>query len=75
MAGAPPKTLADGGRQVPKSGAIDRLKNQPKDTLPISKTPRRQRSSRFHVTERVELEKLVSFKGMCFVSFRVVLSI
>ncbi|KAH7034028.1 phosphatase 2A regulatory B subunit-domain-containing protein [Linnemannia elongata] len=32
--------------------------NAPKDAIPISKTPRRQRSSRFHVTERVTLERL-----------------
>ncbi|KAI7820955.1 protein phosphatase 2A regulatory B subunit [Gamsiella multidivaricata] len=34
------------------------MKNAPKDAIPISKTPRRQRSSRFHVTERVTLERL-----------------
>ncbi|GAA5868664.1 hypothetical protein JCM1840_004349 [Sporobolomyces johnsonii] len=33
----------------------------PKDTIPLSKTPRKQRSSRFHVTERVELERLPGF--------------
>ncbi|KAJ3289750.1 Serine/threonine-protein phosphatase 2A 56 kDa regulatory subunit delta isoform, partial [Borealophlyctis nickersoniae] len=53
-----------GEKEVPKSGALNRLKNAPKDAIPISKTPRRQRSSRFHVTERVELEKLVSFKDV-----------
>ena len=51
-------------KEVPKaSSTISRLKNTPKDTIPISKAPRRQRSSRFHVTERVELEKLAGFKG------------
>ena len=50
-------------KEVPKSGTISRLKNAPKDLIPLSKTPRRQRSSRFHVTERVELEKLPNFKG------------
>jgi len=54
------KSAAD--REIPKSGALNRLKN-PKEVIPISKTPRRQRSSRFHVTEKVELEKLVGFKG------------
>ncbi|KAI9002685.1 phosphatase 2A regulatory B subunit-domain-containing protein [Gaertneriomyces semiglobifer] len=49
-------------KEMPKSGPLNRLKNTPKDTVPISKTPRRQRSSRFHVSERVELEKLMSFK-------------
>ncbi|KAI9104097.1 phosphatase 2A regulatory B subunit-domain-containing protein [Phlyctochytrium arcticum] len=51
-------------KEMPKSGPLNRLKNTPKDTVPISKTPRRQRSSRFHVTERVELEKLVGFKDV-----------
>ncbi|KAG0296540.1 Serine/threonine-protein phosphatase 2A 56 kDa regulatory subunit gamma isoform, partial [Dissophora globulifera] len=45
-------------KEVPKSGPINRMKNAPKDAIPISKTPRRQRSSRFHVTERVTLERL-----------------
>eukprot|EP00158_Paraphelidium_tribonemae_P005414 Partr_v1_DN27321_c0_g1_i8_m46381 putative Protein phosphatase 2A regulatory B subunit (B56 family) len=49
-------------KDVPKSGPINRLKNAPKDSIPISKTPRRQRSSRFHVTEKVELEKLPAFR-------------
>ncbi|KXS15101.1 B56-domain-containing protein [Gonapodya prolifera JEL478] len=48
-------------KEVPKTGAFSRLK---KDAIPISKTPRRQRSSRFHVTEKVELEKLLSFKDV-----------
>ncbi|KAJ1566305.1 Serine/threonine-protein phosphatase 2A 56 kDa regulatory subunit delta isoform, partial [Cladochytrium tenue] len=52
------------GREVPKSGPLGRLKNSPKDSIPLSKTPRRQRSSRFHVTERVELEKLSCFKDV-----------
>ncbi|KAF8933071.1 phosphatase 2A regulatory B subunit-domain-containing protein [Dissophora ornata] len=45
-------------KEVPKSGPINRMRNSPKDAIPISKTPRRQRSSRFHVTERVTLERL-----------------
>jgi serine/threonine-protein phosphatase 2A regulatory subunit B' len=53
----------NGHKEMPKSGPISRLKNAPKDTIPVSKTPRRQRSSRFHVTEKVELEKLPAFKG------------
>lgn len=35
--------------------------------IPISatgKTPKRQKSSRFHITERVELEKLPNLKGI-----------
>lgn len=53
-----------GGREIPKSGPINRLKNHPKETVPISKSPKRQRSSRFHVTERVELEKLPNLKDV-----------
>ncbi|KAJ3101141.1 Serine/threonine-protein phosphatase 2A 56 kDa regulatory subunit delta isoform [Physocladia obscura] len=50
---------------VPKAGgALSRLKGAPKDTIPISKVPRRQRSSRFHITERVELERLPGFKDV-----------
>lgn len=48
---------------MPKSGPINRMKNAPKDAIPISKTPRRQRSSRFHVTERVTLERLQALDG------------
>ncbi|KAJ3020269.1 UNVERIFIED_CONTAM: Serine/threonine-protein phosphatase 2A 56 kDa regulatory subunit delta isoform [Siphonaria sp. JEL0065] len=60
------KTSLDGAgnREVPKAGGLNRLKGAPKDTIPISKAPRRQRSSRFHVTERVELEKLPGFKDV-----------
>lgn len=58
------KPATSGDREVPKSGPLQRLKNGPKDVIPISKTPRRQRSSRFHVTERVELEKLSNFKDV-----------
>ena len=54
----------------PKAGTLNRLRqgpstSGPKDTIPItSKTPpRKQRSSRFHVTEKVELEKLPHFNG------------
>ncbi|PWY99507.1 protein phosphatase 2A regulatory B subunit [Testicularia cyperi] len=52
----------------PKAGALNRLRQGtsntgPKDTIPITaKTPpRKQRSSRFHVTEKIELEKLPNF--------------
>ncbi|OZJ06331.1 hypothetical protein BZG36_00708 [Bifiguratus adelaidae] len=49
--------------QLPKSGqlAINRLKNAPKDVIPVSKIPKRQKSSRFYVTEAANLEKLPSF--------------
>ncbi|KAH7026945.1 armadillo-type protein [Linnemannia elongata] len=45
-------------RRCRKSGPLNRMKNAPKDAIPISNNPRRQRSSRFHVTERVTLERL-----------------
>lgn len=49
--------------QPPKAGTLGRLRQGPKDTIPVNaKTPpRKQRSSRFHVTEKVELEKLPNF--------------
>ncbi|PWN38107.1 protein phosphatase 2A regulatory B subunit [Meira miltonrushii] len=56
-----------GPGQPPKAGTLNRLRQGmpqgPKDTIPItSKTPpRKQRSSRFHVTEKIELEKLPNF--------------
>lgn len=46
-----------------KTGQIAKIKNG-KDTLPVAKTPKRQKSSRFHVTEKVELEKLPNLKGL-----------
>ncbi|MCO5573880.1 hypothetical protein L7F22_027655 [Adiantum nelumboides] len=57
------------GATPPKIGTLNRLRQGgsiaqgPKDTIPITnKTPpRKQRSSRFHVTEKVELEKLPNF--------------
>lgn len=55
---ASPSSKGTGEKEIPKSGPISRMKNAPKDAIPISKTPRRQRSSRFHVTERVTLERL-----------------
>ncbi|KAG9096362.1 Serine/threonine-protein phosphatase 2A 56 kDa regulatory subunit delta isoform, partial [Ceratobasidium sp. UAMH 11750] len=47
----------------PRTAVANRLRQQtPKDTIPlIGKPPRKQRSSRFHVTERVEIEKLPAF--------------
>ncbi|KAK4698820.1 serine/threonine-protein phosphatase 2A regulatory subunit B', partial [Phenoliferia sp. Uapishka_3] len=58
----PPQT---GLATPPKAGPINKLRQGattgPKDTIPMAKTPRKQRSSRFHVTERVELERLPGF--------------
>ncbi|SCV69259.1 BQ2448_2279 [Microbotryum intermedium] len=60
--GTPPKAgstglLTGAGKLRPAAAA------GPKDTIPTSKTPRKQRSSRFHVTERIELERLPGFMG------------
>ncbi|KAF9963846.1 Serine/threonine-protein phosphatase 2A 56 kDa regulatory subunit gamma isoform [Modicella reniformis] len=60
---ASPSNKITGEKEVPKSGPLNRMKNAPKDAIPISKTPRRQRSSRFHVTERVTLERLQALDG------------
>lgn len=63
--GSPERTLGpDGQPTPPKVGQMNRLRG-PKDTIPaVGKTPRKQRSSRFYVTEKVEIEKLPSFAGM-----------
>ncbi|KAG2213489.1 phosphatase 2A regulatory B subunit-domain-containing protein [Mucor mucedo] len=51
-----------GDRDVPKTGPLHhRLKNAPMDQIPISKAPRRQKSSRFYVTEKVVLEPTPAF--------------
>ncbi|GAA5910262.1 phosphatase 2A regulatory subunit B56 family protein [Sporobolomyces salmoneus] len=66
----PPRGLA--GAAGSAAGAVGKMKaasaqaqaqaqGTPKDTIPLSKTPRKQRSSRFHVTEKVELERLPGF--------------
>jgi serine/threonine-protein phosphatase 2A regulatory subunit B' len=44
---------------------MGRLRSGPKDTIPIvGKPPRKQRSSRFVVTEKVEIERLPPFLGV-----------
>lgn len=56
------------GDLIPKKpGAFDRLQTTPKDvTIPEGlKTPKRQHSSRFDISEKRELEKLPNFNGMC----------
>jgi serine/threonine-protein phosphatase 2A regulatory subunit B' len=53
-----------GERDIPKSGALNRLKNAPKDQIPISKGPRRQKSSRFYVNEKQEIKETPPFNGM-----------
>lgn len=55
-----------GDRDAPKTGPLHhRLKNAPMDQIPISKAPRRQKSSRFYVTEKVVLEPTPAFHGKC----------
>jgi serine/threonine-protein phosphatase 2A regulatory subunit B' len=50
--------------QPPKAGQLNKLRQGPRDTIPVvGKSPRKQRSSRFHVTEKVHLEKLPAFNG------------
>ncbi|KAJ3496974.1 hypothetical protein NLJ89_g10410 [Agrocybe chaxingu] len=47
---------------VPRNTALNRLRAGPKDTIPmVGKPPRKQRSSRFVVTEKVEIERLPPF--------------
>ncbi|BGP37729.1 serine/threonine-protein phosphatase 2A 56 kDa regulatory subunit delta isoform [Rhodotorula kratochvilovae] len=41
--------------------AVGGPQGTPKDTIPLARTPRKQRSSRVHVTEKVELERLPGF--------------
>ncbi|KIM80768.1 hypothetical protein PILCRDRAFT_515998 [Piloderma croceum F 1598] len=52
-----------GGATPPRAGTFtSRLRTGPKDTIPIvGKPPRKQRSSRFVVTEKVEIERLPPF--------------
>ncbi|KAG5646654.1 Serine/threonine-protein phosphatase 2A 56 kDa regulatory subunit delta isoform [Asterophora parasitica] len=46
----------------PRATTLNRLRAGPKDTIPmVGKPPRKQRSSRFVVTEKVEIERLPPF--------------
>ena len=54
----------DGSVTPPRANTLTRLRTGPKDTIPIvGKPPRKQRSSRFVITEKVEIEKLPPFMG------------
>ncbi|GAB5585318.1 serine/threonine-protein phosphatase 2A 56 kDa regulatory subunit delta isoform [Umbelopsis nana] len=53
-----------GERDIPRSGALNRLKNAPKDQIPISKGPRRQKSSRFYVNEKQEIKETPAFNDV-----------
>ncbi|CDH57495.1 b-type regulatory subunit of protein phosphatase2a rts1p [Lichtheimia corymbifera JMRC:FSU:9682] len=48
-------------RDIPKTGALARMKNAPKDQIPTIKAPRRQKSSRFYVKEKVQVHKTPAF--------------
>ncbi|KAJ3742184.1 protein phosphatase PP2A0 B subunit gamma isoform [Lentinula detonsa] len=51
-----------GNATPPRNTTLNRLRAGPKDTIPIvGKPPRKQRSSRFVVTEKVEIERLPPF--------------
>ena len=55
-----------GSATPPRTSPLNRLRG-PKDTIPIvGKPPRKQRSSRFVVTEKVEIERLPPFMGMLY---------
>ncbi|KAI0035948.1 phosphatase 2A regulatory B subunit-domain-containing protein [Vararia minispora EC-137] len=56
-------TLDSGGPLTPpRANSLTRLRTGPKDTIPIvGKPPRKQRSSRFVVSEKVEIERLPPF--------------
>lgn len=66
-----PSSLHGPNATPPKAGPISKLRGAnvagptmtqgtPKDTIPIAKTPRKQRSSRFHVAEKVDIKPLPS---------------
>ena len=53
-----------GAATPPRNTTLNRLRAGPKDTIPmVGKPPRKQRSSRFVVTEKVEIERLPAFAG------------
>ncbi|RXK41298.1 protein phosphatase 2 (formerly 2A), regulatory subunit B' [Tremella mesenterica] len=64
--GSPDRQLGpDGTPTPPRAGPLNRLRGAAKDTIPIvGKTPRKQRSSRFYVTDNVEIEKLPNFQDV-----------
>ncbi|KAI7902115.1 phosphatase 2A regulatory B subunit-domain-containing protein [Cokeromyces recurvatus] len=47
--------------EIPKTGPINRLKNAPKDQIPVSKSPRRQKSSRFYTKDKMQVERTPGF--------------
>lgn len=63
---SPPETIErtslTGEPAPPRNSALSRLRSGPKDMIPV-KPPRKQRSSRFVITEKIEIEKLPPFMG------------
>jgi serine/threonine-protein phosphatase 2A regulatory subunit B' len=58
------------GSSIPRTSTLNRLRAGPKDTIPIvGKPPRKQRSSRFIVTEKVDIERLAPFLGLSLLIF------
>ncbi|KAG6375231.1 protein phosphatase PP2A0 B subunit gamma isoform [Boletus reticuloceps] len=64
--GSPERTSL--GMELPGSNAtprrantLNRCRSGPRDTIPVIRPPQRQRSSRFVVTETVEIERLAPF--------------
>lgn len=56
--------LDHGNATPPRATTLNRLRAGPKDTIPmVGKPPRKQRSSRFVVTEKVDIERLPPFMG------------
>jgi serine/threonine-protein phosphatase 2A regulatory subunit B' len=64
------RTDLAGNVTPPRPSPLNRLRPGPKDTIPIAgKPPRKQRSSRFVVTERVDIERLPPFMGIVLLVF------
>jgi len=56
-----------GNATPPRASTLNRLRPGPKDLIPmVGKPPRKQRSSRFIVTEKIEIERLPPFMGTLF---------
>lgn len=58
---------------VSKADMTKLLPTTPNDELQLLKTPRRQRSTRFHVDKSVEIEKYPGFHGMMRYSLKVLI--
>lgn len=74
-----PTSLDHGNATPPRTTRGLRPNQPPKDTIPmVGKPPRKQRSSRFVVTEKVEIERLPPFMGqsvsLCGKQFVLILS-